>query len=264
MRNQFSTNRNRSSRLVPAFLIVILLSVVLFGFDTLTSGLVRSYARTLGSLGWGALASATTAVNANGLLTTRSALARENIELQERVALYEEEIARYRAIQIQNDSLREMARLVETEGSAVTARVLSSFRVSPYGTFLIGAGEQDGVMSGSLVLTPGGFVLGTVSDSDTHTATVDAVFAPAHTTDVIVNEYAMAAEGRGGGNARAELPRDAVVAVGDAIIVPEFNGRIAGVIGKIESASSSATQTLFIRLPQNLDTLRFVYVIPRQ
>jgi cell shape-determining protein MreC len=261
MMNSFRQPK-KSAPLLATFASVVFLSVVVFGFDTLTGGLVRSYARTVGSVAWGSVAGVSQAVDSTGYFATRASLVKENNELAERLALYEEQSARYRALEIQNEALREIASLAESERGGKAARVLSSFRASPYGTFIIAAGERDGIARGDIVLTPGGFALGSVSDLDAHTATVDALFSPGKMTEVLVNDIAFDAEGRGGGNARASIPRGAEVAVGDAAIVPQFGGRIAGVIGAIESASSSATQTLYLRLPHNTETLRFVYVVP--
>lgn len=264
MPTSYYRTQRKSTSLVGALMLVILISVIAFGFDTVTHGLVRSYVRTMGSLAWTTAAGSIRAVDQSGVLATRRSLVRENAAQQEQLALREEQFLRFNALEEENETLRLLAHLAETEGSGLTARVLSTFSVSPYGTFLIGAGKNDGVAIGNIVLTPGGFVLGTVSDVDTHTATVKSLFAPGEMTDFLVRDIAFTAEGRGGGNARAEVPRDALVAVGDAAIVPAFGGRVAGIVGHIQAASSSATQTLFIRFPANLDTLDFVYVVPRK
>lgn len=245
-------------------MLAVLISVALFGFDTLTGGLVRSYARTMGTLSWSALAGAISTVDESGLLTTRRALVSENDALKDEIALREEHFVRFHELEAENEILRALARLAEIEEVGVSARVLSSFNVSPYGTFLIDAGKNDGVVVGSIVLTPGGFVFGSVSDVDSHTATVLSLFAPTREVEAHAGDVAFVVQGRGGGNAIAEVPRDAEVNVEDAVIIPEFGGRPAGIIGAIESASSSATQTFFIRFPANLDTLDFVYVIPHK
>lgn len=250
--------------MLGVFIGVALVSIVLFGFDTVTNGVVRSYARTLSSLVWSGVASVESSIDHTGYFASRRALVEENEDLKSTLALYEEQSARYRALEIQNESLTEMVSLVRPDDGGVTARVLSSFRTSPYGTFVIAAGERDGIAVGDIVLTPGGFALGRVTDTDAHTATVSAIFAPGNRAEVIVGDVAFEVEGRGSGNARAEIPRGALLAIGDAAIVPSFGGRVAAIIGSIESASSSATQTIFLRLPHSLDSLRFVYVVPAE
>ena len=242
-------------------LLVLLISTLAFGLDTLSGGLVRSYTRTISSLAWRAASGVIGSIDRSGILRTRSSLAGENNSLKAQVAERDEEFARLNALESENAMLSEMVHLVSAEKAGLSVRVLSSFHSSPYGTFIIGVGKNDGVGIGSIILTPGGFVLGTVTDVDVHTATVEELFAPMQSVDLIVHSVAFSAQGRGGGNAKAEVPRDAKVAIGDTAIAPAFGGRVAGVIGSIESASSSATQTLFIRIPVNLDTLQFVYVV---
>jgi cell shape-determining protein MreC len=175
----------------------------------------------------------------------------------------EEEAARFKSLQEENDALREMAALAATE-PGVTAPVLSSFDSSPYGTFTIGAGASSGITEGSIVLTQGGFVLGSVTDVAARTATVEAFFAPGKKIDMNVGGVAFVADGRGGGNARGEIARDALVKTGDTVLIPAFAHRPAGIVGELQAASSSAFTTLYIRLPFNLDTLRYVYVLPIQ
>lgn len=260
MRNSYLQPKRSPTTLL--FVAVGIATVLLFGVDTLTDGIVRSYSRTLSAVVWSGVSRAGSSLDHTGYFATRRKLVEENERLQSTIALYEEQSARYRALEVQNESLRDMVSLVESERDGVTVRVLSSFRASPYGTFVIGAGERDGIAQGDIVLTPGGFALGRVSSLDAHTATVDALFSPGNSVEVIVGNVAFPVEGRGGGNARAEIPRGAEIAVGDAAIAPSFGGRVTGVIGSIESASSSATQTVFLRLPHSLDSLRFVYVVP--
>lgn len=259
MRNQFSNRRQSGTPLFGALLIVILISVVAFGFDSLTGGVVRSYVRTMSALAMTAAGNTVNGIDQSGILETHGMLARENAALKEKIALYEERSAVLHSIEDENVALREMAHLAE-EREGITARVLSNFDASPYGTLLIDTGINDGVRIGNKVKTAGGFVLGTVSDADVENATVKTLFAPENSVDLLDGEVAFSATGRGGGNARAEIPRDAKVSVGDSLIAKEF-GAPAGVIGSIESASSSATQTLFIRIPVNLNTLQFVYVV---
>ncbi len=79
-----------------------------------------------------------------------------------------------------------------------------------------------------------------------------------------VNGVPFVSKGRGGGNARGEIPRDAIVSVNDVVSVPAFGGRPVGIVGAFESASSSAYTTLYIRTPANLDSLRYVHVLPLQ
>jgi cell shape-determining protein MreC len=262
--NSYRRNNTRgNSPLLGTLVLVILLCAALFGIDALTGGTLRSYARSSGTVVWTAAASAGDIFKGSGGLSTRASLARENQALRSELALHIEENARYNAVIEENEVLHTLAALAGEEGAGVSARVLTSYRTSPYGTFTINAGEREGVAEGNVVLTPGGFILGSVTNVDAFSATVESLFAPGKETDFIVGDSAFTAIGRGGGNTKAEISREAAVAEGMFATAPAYGGRTAGLVGHIEIASSSATQTLFIRIPVNLATLKFVYVVPR-
>jgi cell shape-determining protein MreC len=253
---------DRDMPLFVAFIAILFVAIFVFGIDRISGGAVRSYARQGGGALWAAASAGANALTGSGALDSKQSLIEENGRLREEIAKRDENATRYAALAAENESLREMLGLVAEEG--ITVPVLSSFTSSPYGSFRIGGGVAAGIEEGSIVLTPGGYVLGAVTFVSARTATVEAFFSPGKEIEMHVNGFPFMADGRGGGNARGEVPRDAQVAVNDPVIVPAFGGRTAGIVGKIESASSSAYTTLFIRIPRNLDSLRYVHVLPLQ
>lgn len=261
--NSYRRNRISDSADMPlfvAFVAILLVAVFVFGIDRISGGAVRGYARQGGGMMWAAAAAGTDAVMGSGVLDAKQSLLDENRELKELLATREEESARFAALEDENEALRAVVGLKEEDG--VTAPVLSSFSSSPYGTFRIGGGAASGITEGSIALTPGGFVLGAVTFVTPRTATVESYFASDKEIEMQVNGVPFLAKGHGGGNARGEIPRDAVVKEGDVITAPSIDGRPTGIVGRIESASSSAYTTLHIRIPTNLDSLRYVHVLP--
>ena len=67
--------------------------------------------------------------------------------------------------------------------------------------------------------------------------------------------------GDGGGNAHASVPRGIPVHEGDAVIANAYGGRAIGVVGKVVSSPASAEQTVYMRLPVDLASLRYVYIL---
>ena len=190
-------------------------------------------------------------------------------ELQETIARLSDEVERAKAsaaalemLQSENEILRLLARLAANT-NGVTVPVISSFSSSPYGTFMIGGGQSAGIAVGDLALAGDGYVLGEVTDDSLNSAVVSAVFAPGAVTDVMTSDAAFAVRGRGGGNARAEVPRELPLTVGAPLLAPRFASRPVGVIGRIESASSSAFSDVFVLFPYNITVIRFVFVTPR-
>jgi cell shape-determining protein MreC len=205
-------------------------------------------------------------LKASGMFSSRRALQSKNELLSQRLAELEERAAAYAVVQSENEALRTLVRVVGTttnQGlSGVTAPIVSSLRSSPYGTFMIGAGAGDGIVRDSIVLTNGGFVVGIVSDTSVHTAVVTEIFSPQASFETLIGGALVTAQGRGGGNARAQVPRGLSINPGDAVIAPALGQRAIGIVGAVASSSASASQDVYIRLPINLASLQYVYIIP--
>jgi len=258
--NLYRQNKGRRRLLIATILVF-----VVFGIDALFGGRVRSLIRAGGTHVYTAGAHALEAVADSGFFSSRRPLSEDNRSLRERVAELEMRAASYQVLKDENTSLRAIVRLGE-DGKGITAPVVSSIRSSPFGTFSIGVGAEDGIMEGSLVMTgdvlDGGFVVGRINAVGKHTALVLEIFAPNTSIPVVIRGASVAALGRGGGNARAEIPRGLPVAIGDPVTSRLFGGRLVGVVGAVRSDPSSATSEVYIGLPVNLAALQFVYVIP--
>jgi cell shape-determining protein MreC len=227
--------------------------------DILSGGTIRSLVKTGGAGLWNASAHVRTVLFGSGFFTSRASLAAENAALREALSRAQEDTASYKALQDENDQLRAIAHLA-TEREGITAPIVSSVFASPYGTFLVGAGAP-AVATGDIALTADGFAVATISDAGDRIATASEIFAPNSTVNALVGANAAQVEGRGNGNARARLPRDAAVAVGDVVTAPELGGRPVGVVGKVESSPAAAEQTVYISLPVDLASLKFVYLV---
>ncbi|MBM3261143.1 rod shape-determining protein MreC [Candidatus Kaiserbacteria bacterium] len=249
------TNTTARRRLWAATFLV----VAIFLLDLATQGLIRSATQSAAASLSGTGIKTFEAIKESGIFRTRASLAAENEDLKARLATYESQALSFKALKEENKQLAEMARLAHAD-SGLTVSVVSAFRSSPYGTFLIGAGADDGITIGSLVLTDDGFVIGHVTDVSTRTALVSEILGPSKKIDAIVAGSATVFTGSGGGNARAQVPRDIEVSVGDRITSQDTHARTIGVVGKIESSPADAYSTVYMRLPQNIATLRHVFV----
>ena len=241
-------------------LLTTVVVLVLFAADLATGGMIRSAVHAAAASIWSATSSARSTVGDSGYFSSRRSLAEDNASLREQLAQYQERAAGFAVASEENKALRSMLKLTELE-QGITAPVVSSFRASPYGTFMIGAGTADAA-PGSLVLTEGGFVIGRVVDIDTRVALVNALFAADTETDALVAGTAVSVVGLGGGNARTSVPRGVHVALGDIVTAPSLRGRAIGIVGNVESDPTDADQTVHVRLPVNVEALRYVYVVP--
>jgi cell shape-determining protein MreC len=262
--NQGFSYRDRNSargrrRLVYATVLVIALILAdLFsggGVRSLVRGAVAGVSLTFHSIG--------THIAAGGYFTSHASLASENAALKAQVAELEERAALSTALQSQVNSLQTLAHLASAV-PCVTAPIASSFIASPYGTFLIGAGINQGVTTGSLVLSGDGVVVGTVASVGSNSATVDELFAPGHSVDAQLDGATVTVKGSGGSNAAAQVPHGITIRAGDAVTAPGFDGRVIGVVGHVDSDPSSAAMKVYIASPVNLSAAQYVYVSAAQ
>ncbi len=246
----------QSGRLLAITIVVVLVFLV----DLASGGKVRDVSQGVAGSVSATSATAFNAIKHSGLFSTRARLAAHNEELQAAVARYQEQDSAYQALKAENAQLALLAHLAQ-DNTGTTTAIVSSFRSSPYGTFLIGAGAQEGIKHDSIVLTDLGFVVGRVTDVSSHTSLVTQLLSPGKTVDALIGENPATFTGTGGGNARAQVPRDIKVAVGDIVTSGMVGGRRIGIVGKVESESADAYSTVYMRLPQNVSAMRFVFAL---
>ena len=268
MRNSFSNFRDP----VPGrrrLLIATLVVLAVFLVDAISGGMLRGSLRIAASTLWRAGSSMMSSIAGTGLFSSRRALQEENDEQRHELERLREREASYELAINENASLRALVHLAQRE-AGITAPVISSIVASPYGTFLIGAGAEDGIRGGDLVLAASesglfgesGIVLGLVSDVRRRSSLVTLVFSPEGAAEGSIGGASLEVEGRGGGNARAEAPRGVAIDVGDIVTSTSFGGRAIGVVGLVESDADRAFQKVYIGLPIGLSEVHYVYVVP--
>lgn len=243
-------------RLIIATIVV----VAIFGVDLVTGGAVRAIVRS-GAVKVSLVFHAVGArIDAGGYFATHAALASQNEALQAQVSSLEERAALATALQAQVTALSAMAHLAQMQ-EGITAPVASSFIASPYGTFLIGAGVNEGVSVNAIVLSGDGTAVGTVSGVSANAATVTEIFAPGRSTDATIDGVSVTLRGSGGGNATTQVPHGVTVLQGDAVIAPGLSGHVIGLVGHVNTDPSSAAMQVSIGSPVNLSSLQYVFVV---
>lgn len=254
------SNRRRESGARRKLFLVTLLVAFIILLDLVSGGKLRAFTRVAFTPIWNVGHEVFLTITENGYFSTRGALEGQIRSLTIELAQYQERAAGYDALSAENAALAQMVHLAQSS-PGVTAPITSSLLASPYGTFEIGAGKDDGLSSGELVLSDDGFVIGSISDLTSHTALVSELFAPGRTTPVVVGGASATLAGRGTIGA-AEVPRGVPVAEGNTVIAPEYRGRAVGIVGHVASSSASAVSDVLVSLPVNLSVLRYVYIVP--
>jgi cell shape-determining protein MreC len=112
------------------------------------------------------------------------------------------------------------------------------------------------------VFGDGDFKIGEVTRVFARSAVVSLYSTPDTELSVMIGSSSVPAiiRGSGGGNFRATLPKGAEVAVGDAVEIPALAQEYVGVIDAIVRPEGTSLQTVFIKLPFNLFTQKWVYL----
>lgn len=258
MMNLYQPNsKNKMAR--RRLLFTTILVVFLFAFDIISGGKIRGIVRATGGFIYVHGVGMVSSITNTGFFSTRHALQTRIDALSAEVASLNQQSADDQALKDENEQLRALTHLASL-AEGITAPIVSSFRTSPYGTFLVGAGNADGIVSGDLVVSPGGFVIGTISNAGAHTSIVKEVFAPDASIDAVIAGSATLVEGRGAGNAHARMPHGISVAQGGPVISPAFRGRAIGIVGSVVADAASAYSDIYIGLPVSVESLRYVYI----
>lgn len=231
------------------------------GIDMLTGGSIRAKVQPVSAFVWRAGGSVYTTIFDSGYFLSHRTLARENAALRDQLVGNTENSATISALRDENASLRELVHLAETE-RGITAPIVSSTAASPYGTFLVGAGAADDIQEGTLVLSPGGFVVGVIVHVGERESMAKEVLGAGEQVPVLVHGASLVLEGRGGGNARASAPRETSIAEGDVVLAQGFGGKPIAVVGRVDAQPSQAEAELYVSLPVGLSSLRYVFLVP--
>lgn len=251
-------SRNRS--FTAALLLIVLFGMALKVQSPVRDSL-RSGARSVASVAWVAAHGIGDTFDHYGGISTRATLAGENAALKAEIARLESLSLHNDVLRSENATLRDMFSLREAHPEGIATPVLSNPAVSPYGTFVIGGGTDDGIAVGMYVLSAPRVAIGRVIEADSRTALVDLFSAPGKETEVVIEDVRTTYFGRGDGNGLVVIPRGSAIAEGDAVQLPGQQFAI-GFVGYIESKPEDAETKVLVRVPANLPSLSFVYVVP--
>lgn len=249
--------QQRPERWTRKLVLVTILALAIFALDVISGGMVRQPLWYLETRWKEAVAGSIDQVAATGIFSTAARLSDENAALREEVARYRSLALSAGALQQQNSALAKTARLALVR-PGVTAPVVSS--ESSVGTFLVGAGRQDGVAAGDIIRADDGYAIAIVETVQETTALCRSIFAPRATIEAAVHDAHLQLEGRGGSNARGKAPRDASIAIGDVVSAASMRGYPIGQVGEIQQDSAGAFQEIYVRFPQDISAMRYVYI----
>lgn len=164
------------------------------------------------------------------------------------------------AVYVENVQLKQL--LGRTPGNHTTlGAILQRPPGIPYDTLVIDIGKNGGVTPGALVFAGGSSVIGTVSDVYDTTSRVVLFSAPGESYQAsLVGGTPISLTGQGAGSMSGEVPSGTPVSAGEAVTLPGIVSAFAGSVSYINQESGASFITVYVQLPVNLFTLRYVEV----
>ncbi len=261
-----NTRRTGFSRTGKVLFVFIVFAAVLFGGNYISGGTLANLIRV----------PAASVLGSQGLFreqlehityffTSKEALQQERDVLQARVQ--ELEVYALNNIVLSSENA-ELRRLLGNDGATlnngILARVVSYGGVFPYGTILISRDAATDFTIGARVHGPNNTLIGTVVSLGEGTAMVQLLSAPGQETLALAGAdervTPITLRGIGSGNMTARVARDADIRVGDVVTRAGEEGSLIGFVGLIETKPSDAFQQVYVRVPLNINTVRFVRV----
>ena len=266
MITSFRHDNERKGKRRKIFAALILLTFLIFLVRGPLSGSLGGLFATIGTPFWSVEDEIKTEFeHVQDVLTSKEVLVTENARL--RADLDYVAMQAYSRERMQDENAELKARLGRnTEMNFILARVLTSPASSPYDTLIIDAGEDVGAKTGMDVYADGDFIIGKISRTWKRGSIVTLASSPENELNVTVGSSSIpaTAHGQGGGNLRIVLPSGSLVSVGDLVDIPALGASYAGVISAIDKPEGTSLESLFLKLPFNINQVRWVYLaIPK-
>lgn len=183
----------------------------------------------------------------------RAEVAALNVQVADRSFLYDE-----------NLRLKERLGRVPEGKQTTLAVVLLRPPGTPYDTFILDVGTKDGVAVGDLVFASGSVVLGKITEAYHSTARATLFSAPGAKHEALIfsegGSIPVALEGQGAGSFVGKIPQGTPIEVGQTVIFANIMPVLAASVSYVEAREGESFQTVYMHMPINPFTLRYVEV----
>jgi cell shape-determining protein MreC len=180
-----------------------------------------------------------------------TALSKENESLREKIVLLSAENADRNALAAENMTLKEGFGRTDDE-KIVYAIVLRKPPFSPFDTFILDAGTNQGVAVGNTVVVRS-LAIGTIVEVGDTYSKAELYSAPGKIFDGRLSSEGITLQvtGEGGGAFQAMLPIGTPVSEGDTLILPAITSKVFGVVEKVQDLPIEGFKKVLFSLPIN-------------
>ncbi|MFQ5661873.1 MAG: rod shape-determining protein MreC [Candidatus Paceibacteria bacterium] len=202
--------------------------------------------------------------NSAELLRSKRSLIEENNNLKAEIELNNLKLLSLDLFKEENIRLKELFdRQISSTDNSILGVVLVRPSASLYDTLVIDVGAESDVSEGDYVFVSGDIFIGRINEVYKNTSLVKLFSSPGEITQVRVglDGVSASAEGVGGGNFIAELPRGIGIEEGDMVVMPNISTRVFAVVEEIDADPSDPFLTVLFKNPINLNDIKWVQVL---
>ena len=192
-------------------------------------------------------------------LSSKRALADDNRALRESVDRLQVAALERDSLAAERDALRAELEVPDRASGSVVAEILIRPPQTSFDSVVLGAGEQDGVSDGNLVLARGAPV-GVIVEVRAGSSVATLFSAPESRLAVTVGATTAEAVGRGDGRYAIELPAQLAPATGTPVLSVAHGGAPLGYVATVIPGESEATVEAAVSLPIDFARARYLTI----
>lgn len=196
-----------------------------------------------------------------GYFSTKNSLIEKNMALQDEIAMLRLKEIDYDLVAKENQDLKsELGRVGQSK--KVLGKILSKPPKSPYDTFVIDIGTNEGLLPSQKVYASANILIGVVSNVTQKTSLVRLFSSGEEKLEALVSRTgdSLILNGEGGGNFQVEVPKDTDIVVGDSLVYPGNSEAILAMVHYIDMNSQSSFKTVYLKIPGNVFGSKYVFV----
>lgn len=237
-------------------------------------GALMLWREPLAGVAWRALApiaGAREGVTASGggifsAFSSKASLAAEVAALKEQLASSSIELADRDLLYAENLQLKERLGRHASSTRSLLATVIMRPPGTPYDTLMLDVGTDDGVAVGDLVSAGGSVYIGKISQAYPSASRATLFSAPGESHDALLLTASSSVSvpfslsGQGGASFTGEVPAGTAVEPGDSVLLPNLGVQFVAKVTAVDSSAERSFKTVYLELPVNPLSLRFVEV----
>lgn len=266
MNNYLLHHKEKKGKLLTKTFITVLFIVgILIAVNLLSSKPISGLAHYMSAPFWKSKNPVITYItNSAGLLKSKKSLIIKNSELRFKIKESNVKLLEANMLREENNSLKRLFnRQTYDIEKTILGTVLTRPPVSLYDTLVIDLGDDTGIKKGDSVFVLGDIFIGVIDEVYNKTSVVKLFSSPGQMTTVSVGtqNIFIDAEGVGGGNFIAKLPREIGVNKGDIVIIPDISVKVFSVIEEIKTDPTDPFILVFFKNPININEIKWVQVV---